>query len=256
MVQLVTAAFMIGMVGSLHCIGMCGPLALSLPMSEKAGPAKFFGALLYNMGRVVTYSVFGLVFGLIGKSVALFGFQQWLSVIMGVLIIFFIVFPRAISGKYAQNTVSRFFEKIRGALGGLFFKKKLSSLFFIGILNGLLPCGLVYMAVAGAVATGDIPRSILFMAFFGLGTLPAMWSVTFFGNFITIGIRQKIRKVYPYMMMLMACLLILRGMGLGIPYVSPKLNAEKGNDARERLKNALLSLSFFLRDNHNLVCML
>jgi len=70
------------------------------------------------------------------------------------------------------------------------------------------------------------------MAFFGLGTLPVMWSVAFLGNFVSLGIRQRIRKAYPYMMAVMACLLILRGMGLGIPYVSPKV-AEKKVDAIE-----------------------
>lgn len=121
-----------------------------------------------------------------------------------------------------------FFEKIRAALGQLFFKKNYSSLFSIGLLNGLLPCGLVYMAAAGAVATGDVVNSVLFMAFFGLGTLPVMWSVAFFGNYVSIGLRQKIRKAYPYMMALMACLLILRGLGLGIPYVSPTVNPHSG----------------------------
>lgn len=108
-------------------------------------------------------------------------------------------------------------------------KRNQASLFLIGLLNGLLPCGLVYMAAAGAVAAGDVTDSVLFMAFFGLGTLPVMWSVAFFGNYVSLGIRQKIRRAYPYMMMLMACLLILRGMGLGIPYVSPKMNAEKAH---------------------------
>lgn len=211
-----------GLLGSFHCVGMCGPLALSLPINSDSFWSKFSGALLYNAGRIVTYSLFGLVFGAIGKSVALFGYQQWLSVILGVLIIVFVILPKRVSSFSGNNYVMQFFEKIRAALGQLFFKKNNASLFSIGLLNGLLPCGLVYMAAAGAVATGDIANSVIFMAFFGLGTLPVMWSVAFFGNYVSIGIRQKIRKAYPYMMMLMACLLILRGMGLGIPYVSPK----------------------------------
>jgi len=226
MVQLIMAALTMGLLGSFHCVGMCGPLALSLPLSNNSSWAKFSGAFLYNAGRVVTYSVFGLLFGSIGKTVALFGYQQWLSVILGLLIIVFIILPKRIKSINNNNFLMAFFEKIRAALGQLFFKKNYASLFSIGLLNGLLPCGLVYMAAAGAVATGDIVNSVLFMAFFGLGTLPVMWSVAFFGNYVSIGIRQKIRKAYPYMMMLMACLLILRGMGLGIPYVSPEVNAQ------------------------------
>jgi uncharacterized protein len=227
MIQLMIAAFMMGLLGSFHCVGMCGPLALSLPLNSNSAWSKFSGALLYNTGRIVTYSLFGLVFGAIGKSVALFGYQQWLSVILGVLIIVFIILPKRVAFMSHNNFVIVFFEKIRASLGRLFSKKSQSSLFAIGLLNGLLPCGLVYMAAAGAVATGDIPGSILSMAFFGLGTLPIMWSIAFFGNYVSIGIRQKIRKAYPYMMLLMACLLILRGMGLGIPYISPKMDAEK-----------------------------
>jgi uncharacterized protein len=227
MVQLIIAAFAMGLLGSFHCVGMCGPLALSLPLNGDSFWNKFSGALTYNAGRIVTYSVFGLVFGALGKSVALFGYQQWLSITLGILIIIFIILPKRVTAFNKSNFVLLFFEKIRTALGRLFFKKNYSSLFSIGLLNGLLPCGLVYMAAAGAVATGDIGNSVLFMAFFGLGTLPVMWSVAFFGNYVGIGIRQKIRRAYPYMMMLMACLLILRGMGLGIPYISPKMDIKE-----------------------------
>lgn len=216
-----------GLLGSFHCVGMCGPLALSLPLSSDSYWAKFSGAFLYNAGRVITYAMFGLVFGAVGKSVALFGYQQWLSVILGVLIIVFIILPKRVAFMHNNNYVVKALEKLREKLGALFFKKNYSSLFSIGLLNGLLPCGLVYMAAAGAVATGGVTRSVLFMGFFGLGTLPVMWSITFFGNYIGIEARKKIRKAYPYMMMLMACLLILRGMGLGIAYVSPKVDTEK-----------------------------
>lgn len=228
MLQLFFVAFTIGIVGSFHCVGMCGPLALALPLSNDSFAAKFFGAFIYNAGRIVTYTVFGLIFGLIGQTAALFNFQQWLSIGTGVLILFFIIMPK----KYKiQSTASgystAFFTKIRMQLGRLFTQKNNSSLFVIGLLNGLLPCGLVYMAVAGAIAAGDMWKSALFMAAFGLGTLPIMWSIAFFGNYIGVSFRQKIRRLYPYMMTLMACLLILRGMGLGIPYVSPKMDIAK-----------------------------
>ena len=228
MLQIFFVAFTIGIVGSFHCVGMCGPLALALPLSNDSFAAKFSGAFIYNAGRIVTYTFFGLIFGLIGQTAALFNFQQWLSIGTGVLILFFIIMPK----KYKiQSTASgystAFFTRIRLELGRLFIKKNSSSLFVIGLLNGLLPCGLVYMAVAGAIAAGDVWNSALFMAAFGLGTLPIMWSIAFFGNYVGVSFRQKIRRAYPFMMTLMACLLILRGMGLGIPYVSPNMNAAK-----------------------------
>jgi len=227
MIQLIVAAFTIGLLGSFHCIGMCGPLALSLPLNNDSVWSKFSGGLLYNAGRIVTYSIFGLVFGVIGQSVALFGFQQWLSVILGILIIVFVILPKRAASFNNNNFALKYFKNFRSVLGQLFSNKNYSSLFSIGLLNGLLPCGLVYMAAAGAVATGNILNSVFFMAFFGLGTLPMMWSIAFFGNYVGVGLRQKIRKAYPFMMTLMACLLILRGMGLGIPYVSPKVDMEK-----------------------------
>lgn len=230
MMQIFFVAFMIGIVGSFHCVGMCGPLALSLPLSNNSFAAKISGSLIYNTGRIVTYSVFGLIFGLIGQTASLFGFQQWLSIVAGALILLFIIMPKKYKMQTgAANYTNGFFAGIRTKLGRLFTQKNHSSLFVIGLLNGLLPCGLVYMAVAGAIAAGDAGSSILFMAAFGLGTLPIMWSIAFFGNYVGVSFRQKIRRAYPYMMALMACLLILRGMGLGIPYVSPEMDVKKVN---------------------------
>jgi len=227
MSQLIVTAFMMGMLGSFHCVGMCGPIALSLPLRDDSDWAKFAGALLYNAGRILTYMAFGVLFGLIGKSVAFFGYQQWLSVFLGMVILFFLVIPKRFAAFGRSNLLVKFLTKLRGSLGRLFLRKNYSSLFSVGLLNGLLPCGLVYMASAVAVATGEVAKSMLFMAFFGMGTVPMMWSIAFFGNYINLGIRQKIRKAYPYLAMMMACLLILRGMGLGIPYVSPRVIAEK-----------------------------
>lgn len=222
MLEAAIAAFAMGIIGSFHCVGMCGPLALSLPLSSDSLFAKFMGALLYNSGRIITYSLFGLVAGLLGKSFALFGFQQWLSIIAGAIIVLLVILPKLFPSKFGTLMFGgKFFERLRQIFGKLFFKKNQSTLFAIGFLNGLLPCGMVYLAIAGATASGSLSNSIVFMAAFGLGTLPVMWSIAFWGNFIGVQLRQKIRSAYPYMMMLMACLLILRGMGLGIPYVSP-----------------------------------
>lgn len=218
MTALFITALSLGLLGSFHCIGMCGPLAFSLPLNNSSEVAKFTGSLLYNTGRIITYSMLGLLFGLAGKSFYLFGFQQWLSISVGVIILFFLLAPNKWTG---NKFFTKYTHTVRAALGSLFTKKNYAALFAIGLLNGLLPCGLIYMAVAGAIATADAFKSSFFMASFGLGTLPVMWSVSFYGNYINAGIRKKIRKAYPVLIGLMACLLILRGMGLGIPYVSP-----------------------------------
>lgn len=228
MEALLIAGFTMGMVGSFHCVGMCGPLALSLPIDHSSEKNRVLGMLLYNFGRTTTYALLGAAFGLIGKSMALFGFQQWLSLILGGMILVGIVlnkfFPNWMKGWSFGN---RIFEVVRKGLGQLFFDKHPGSLFTIGLMNGLLPCGLVYMAIAAAIATGDVWTSAAFMTMFGLGTLPMMGSITYFGQYVTVSLRKKIRAMYPYMMMLIACLLILRGMGLGIPYISPKVEPVK-----------------------------
>ncbi|MDP4285431.1 MAG: sulfite exporter TauE/SafE family protein [Bacteroidota bacterium] len=221
MISLFITAFVIGGLGSVHCVGMCGPLALSLPVVGSSVSSKFTATLLYNSGRIVTYAALGALFGMVGKTFALFGYQQGLSVVLGTVILIFLVIPKQSNLFNKANIFVSFFYQLRASLGKLFARKNYQSVFFIGLLNGLLPCGLVYMAIAGAVATASVGNSSLFMAAFGLGTLPMMWSVSFFGSFINIKARQKIRAAYPYMMFIMACLLILRGLGLGIPYISP-----------------------------------
>jgi sulfite exporter TauE/SafE len=222
--SLFIAAFIMGSIGSIHCIGMCGPLALSLPVITKNHTSRFISTLIYNLGRVVTYSFIGAIFGLIGMSFALFGYQQLLSIILGVIILAFFVIPKQYYIIKNNNAVTRLFEKTRSFLGNLFNRKNYHSVFLIGLLNGLLPCGLVYMAIAGAVSTASVIKSSLFMAFFGFGTIPVMWSIAFFGSALNMKIRLKIKKLYPYVMFLMAILLIVRGLGLEIPFMSPVIN--------------------------------
>ena len=230
MVLLITALVM-GAVGSLHCVGMCGPLAMALPVVAQSPPGRMLYTLLYNFGRVVTYAALGAVLGVLGASFALVGLQQALSIVAGLLILVFLLWPRGSWLVNSHKRVQQVFEILRKQLGELFFRKNYKSVFFIGLLNGLLPCGLVYMAVAGAVSTASVLKSSMFMAAFGLGTLPLMWSVAFFGSLAGIKTRASIRKAYPYLMFLMACLLIVRGLGLGIPFLSPDFSTANSTGA-------------------------
>lgn len=223
--QLLISAFALGILGSFHCIGMCGPLALSLPINTENYFQKVYGVLIYNLGRVFTYSLFGAFLGIIGESFSFFGWQQKLSIILGLLIIFVVIFSKKINQISSTHFfLNSFLGNIRYQLSLLFNSKKTSSLFFIGLLNGLLPCGLVYIAAAGSIAAGNIFSGILFMIFFGLGTVPVMWSVAFFGSWLNVKFRQQIRKSFPIVMLLIGSLLLVRGLGIGIPYLSPKID--------------------------------
>ena len=221
------AAISLGFLGSFHCIGMCGPIALALPIGNQNPRNRFISILLYNTGRILTYALFGFVFGFIGKSFVLFGYQQALSIALGSLILLGLVLPKNIFSKVKVNSlVHVFFNKLKNKLASLFLKEGKKSLFIIGLLNGLLPCGLVYMAIAGSLASGSILGGGLFMAFFGMGTLPAMLALSFTGNKVSTTFKSKINKTIPYMLGFMACILILRGLNLDIPYVSPKMKSE------------------------------
>jgi len=221
----IIAALVLGLAGSFHCVGMCGPIALALPVRGKAGWQRAGAVLLYNLGRVLTYALMGLLFGLLGKGFALAGIQQVISVVAGLVILVSILIPL----KYKPT--DKFFTpvfglsaRIRGAFKKLFSVNTRGALFFIGLLNGLLPCGLVYVAVAGALVSGNALHGAAFMAVFGLGTVPVMMSVNLAKDLIGMPLRNKMRKVVPYFVSIMAIMLLLRGLNLGIPYVSPSLD--------------------------------
>lgn len=220
----VIAAISLGFLSGFHCIGMCGPIALALPIGGKSIFRKSISILVYNFGRVLTYSLLGALFGIIGESFVLFGFQQILSISVGVIILAILLFPYL-----KKNTPSfrfAFITKLKSAIAKRFERSDLRSLFMIGTLNGLLPCGMVYIAIAGAVTSGSILSSTLFMVFFGLGTIPFMFGISYVGQLISLSTRNYIRKAQPFIIALTAVLLILRGLNLGINYVSPKMTEQ------------------------------
>jgi sulfite exporter TauE/SafE len=218
-------AFAIGALGSFHCIGMCGPIAFSVPMGGKSGLTGIIRALAYNLGRVATYSVLGLIVGFLGKQLMFGNFQQGLSIGAGVLILAFLVLPKTITKKIdPTSTFARLFLKLKNTFRGLFQSKNTFGPLVLGLLNGLLPCGLVYIGLAGALALGNPLESAQFMATFGLGTAPIMISIILFGDLISLQWRAKIRKLMPILFAIMGTLFILRGMNLGIPYISPSMD--------------------------------
>ena len=222
------AAISLGFLGSFHCIGMCGPIALALPVYTMSPVKKTTAIVTYNLGRMVTYSFFGLLFGIIGQGFALFDLQQKLSIVLGVMILFSLIVPQRVLGK--SKLLGQFYKLFVGLKNNIalqFQKKGIRSFFTIGLLNGLLPCGLVYIAIASAVSSGSIFSSIVFMALFGLGTLPFMFILSYTSHLISINVRNHIRKTMPVMIGAVAVLLIIRGLNLGVGYMSPKLVEEK-----------------------------
>ena len=236
--ELYIAALVTGLVGSLHCIGMCGPIAVALPLGQKSWAYKTFGSLTYNIGRTITYGILGGIFGILGKGIQLAGLQQWASIGIGILMILSVIYPAVFKSKisldkmftgYAAQLISRFRK--------LFKQSSLSSLIFIGLLNGLLPCGLVYVAIAGAITTNSLLGGILYMIIFGLGTIPVMLVIPLAGNMIGQGLRKKLRGTVSVFIVVLGLLFILRGMSLGIPYVSPKTKMLQPREEMNHMKS-------------------
>lgn len=216
------SALIFGLLGSFHCVGMCGPIAFMLPVDQTNAYRKVIQISIYHLGRLLSYSIIGLVFGLIGKGLYLFGFQQQLSMIIGVTMIIIVLIPYNTFNKYNfSKPVYKIISKVKSGLGTALKKKTLDTFLTIGFLNGFLPCGLVYMAVFGAMASGNALEGSAYMTLFGIGTIPLMTSAIYFSNFIKGAMRQKIQKAIPVFVVLIGVLFILRGLGLGIPYISP-----------------------------------
>lgn len=212
------AAFILGLLGSLHCAGMCGPLALAIPVVSRTRFGFFGGRMLYNLGRILTYVLIGALFGMVGETFSLAGFQRWLSVSAGALLLLGLFFTRLTFAKPTTHLVMR----IKSTFATLLQKRSYPALFALGATNGLLPCGLVYVAAAGAAATGHIISAAEYMLMFGLGTTPVMLAIPLLGR--KLSFRFSFQKLVPISVGLVALLLIVRGLSLGIPYLSPQLS--------------------------------
>ncbi|MEA3443219.1 MAG: sulfite exporter TauE/SafE family protein [Bacteroidota bacterium] len=221
--EIILTGLILGLMGSFHCAGMCGPIAIALPLRGDNYFQKVTGGVLYNLGRTVTYGLMGAIFGLLGQGVEMLGFQQWVSVIMGTLMIISVLFPQLFKKQYDLNTsMFSIIGKLKNALKKLFTQKSYKALFLIGLLNGYLPCGLVYIALAGAIGTGSVLNGTLFMILFGLGTLPMLLGISLLGNMASAKLRNKVNKFIPVVVVFVGIIFILSGLNLGIPYISPK----------------------------------
>lgn len=216
------SGFLVGLLGSLHCIAMCGPIALVVGGQGTNNPIT--KALIYNSGRVVTYTIIGGIMGAIGSLISIAGWQQWLSVGAGVLIIIYVIFDRSSSSLILNSRLYRnFLQRLKDGFGRLAGSRSPFHTLIIGILNGFLPCGLVYVALVGSLGSGSLSGGALYMALFGLGTIPLMILPVLAGRFMSTRVRQRLSALIPVFLVIVGILFILRGMNLGIPYVSPKL---------------------------------
>jgi len=216
------SALIFGLLGSFHCVGMCGPIAFMLPVDRSNSFRKVSQILTYHIGRLLAYALIGLSFGFIGKSFYIFGIQQQLSIVIGVLMIVIVLIPVQTFNKYNfSKPLYRLISKVKSLLGKALKKKTADTFLTIGFLNGFLPCGLVYMAVFASLTMSSALESSLYMMLFGLGTIPLMTTAIYLGKFLNTTVKQRIQKAIPVFVVIIGLLFIIRGMGLGIPYLSP-----------------------------------
>lgn len=213
-------AFFIGLFGSLHCIGMCGPLAFAIPAPRNQLWLLLADKLLYNAGRVFSYSILGLLAGLLGRQLWVAGLQQGISIASGVLIIAaalsrILKLKMLLSNQAGSALLQPVSHLINYAL------QHRAGHLVIGMLNGWLPCGFVYLALIGAINTASPAGAAEFMFCFGMGTFPLMLLATLSTALIGPAVRRRINVALPYLMLCLGCWFILRGLNMNIPYLSP-----------------------------------
>ena len=216
------SALIFGLLSSLHCVGMCGAISVMLPTDNFNPYKKAIQLAVYHSGKLSAYASIGLLFGLLGKGLYIAGLQQQLSILLGILIIIVAVTPERVLMHYNfSKPVYKIIASIKSSLGKQFKNKSYKSLYTIGLLNGFLPCAMVYMALFGAIAMQNEFLGMVYMILFGIGTIPLLVAVAYAKQFISPSFRNSTQKILPYVAVFLGMLFVMRGLGLGIPYVSP-----------------------------------
>ena len=211
-------AISMGLMSSFHCIGMCGPIALALPVQKGNRWQQLAGLLVYNSARAFTYAILGLLIGSVGSSLAWIGYLRYLSIFAGILMITYVFWPASLDHYFRTPLFwQKVVHSVRTKMGEMLRTRSIHGWFFLGILNGLLPCGMVYLALISSVATGSIAGSGIYMLLFGMGTLPMMMAVGFFKQWLTPALRSRMRQITPVALAVAGIWLVARGVMIEYP---------------------------------------
>lgn len=214
-------AFFMGLFGSLHCVAMCGPLVLAFTTNHGHRAWRVLvHTILYQIGRVAMYGLLGLAIGAIGHVLDIKSWQQGITLATGFLLVTLGV--AALFGRQAHAFVrlqQRFVTPLTRWVGYWLYRP--GGHLVVGMLNGLLPCGMVYMGLTAALSADSLQGSCLFMLSFGLGTWPAMVAVALIGSFAKARLKFNFAFWLPVISIVMGGWFLLRGANLDIPYLSP-----------------------------------
>lgn len=207
------AAFTLGLLGSLHCVGMCGPLMLA---AATGGGWK--NPLIYQAGRLSTYLLLGGLLGGLGLGMQLWNAQGAIAAISGMLLIV-LAMLRLDPGNMLQRwpAYNRFQVRVRTWMSVALQKRGLGGQFTLGVCNGLLPCGLVYLAIIAAANAGTPLAGATFMLAFGLGTLPLLVATLFAGKRLLRLRPDLLPKWTPLVMAVVGIFLLWRGYVTHLP---------------------------------------
>ena len=189
-------AFTLGLTGSLHCMGMCGPLAFTMCSSNPNKNNILSISLQYHFGRIFIYIILGSLIGIFSHLMLVSGVQKSVSIISGLLLIALAIFSSNLDSTLSNNSFGRYIGKISGKMHSKLFQKLTNPpVFILGMLNGILPCGLVYIALAGATTSGNLLSGAAFMASFGAGTLPLLLVSTYYSGKISLRFPYFFKRV-------------------------------------------------------------
>ena len=217
------ALFLIGFLGGFsHCIGMCGgfvvtytiKIAENEPQTDLSYFQKIIPHFLYNTGRLLTYTILGEIFGFIGGTLgvvfAIQNFQGGLQLLAG---IFMLLMGLDLAGLIPNLAPDAFpgVNIFKRMVNALFVKVNRKNIFILGMVLGLIPCGLVYAVGAKAAATQSVFGGFLTMLIFGLGTFPAMLLTGITANLFSAKFRVRLYRIAAIMVILLGILTIFRG---------------------------------------------
>ena len=218
-------AFFMGLFGSIHCAVMCGPLLIALQADSRVSWLQTLNKVLYQFGRILTYTLVGAVLGIFGNVAVMQGWQQTFSIITGIfLIIIGLIYCLGSKSTKVAQWQTKMIQPFAKMMGKWLYRP--GGSFIAGILNGLLPCGMVYMAIASSINADGVLASAQFMLLFGLGTLPLMLIFSLATSFSKQIFKLKFAKILPVLFLVMGVWFILRGSNLNIPYLSPLLHLD------------------------------
>lgn len=202
-------AFLTGLISSVHCVGMCGPLVAALPLGRLPQQKRWRAVGLYHVGRLATYSGLGMLAGTLSLGLYLLNWQRPLAIGGGLLLLVSFIGRSGLPGRFRwpwlTNQVTNLFRRTLCQPGWPGFVG-------LGVLNGLLPCGFTYLALAGTLATTTPLMGAAYMLLFGVGTLPALLGINLVAGWVTVVGQKRLNRFLSVATLIVALLLIGRGL--------------------------------------------